>query len=380
VYIGGLLLFSTLLTFSVAKQLPQYNMSARNAGRRDELMRKAKRGVENSTCFYPGCSYKAIGSHVLQENGVLNQIAENGHIMEFAPLGLFQPSRFEPAGIGATNRLRFYGFCKEGADHDGEVFASIENDKCNFLDYREQLLTSYRALCNNFYQIKYLISYENKMNAKGARAKNIYAYKELEHLKDKMESELFLGPRQPGFTFHRYILPKLDLAACHIFSPAFRPLLTYEQALDLDPYSNDYQSVYPVFFINLIPRSDKLIVIIGHINGIHGVVEGLPINRLAMLSEGHVIKFISDIFVRRIDTWAMSISLYERLKFQDKISQFLKFRSDYFPYPRQRSFFYPYSKFGPLEMPYELSQALRQANRWELWKFKVPFNLFDAIL
>lgn len=211
-------------------------------------------------------------------------------------------------------------------------------------------------------------------------AKNMFAVRELEYFKFKIESEFFGSSVDENFIFYRYELPKLDVAASHMFAQAFRSILTYKQALDLNPYSIDYKFVSKIFFINLIPRQDRLIVVIGHVKGIYGAVEGLRIDALGRLPEFAVVKLISDILVRRIDTWAMSIELYERLVFQDKISQYLKLRSDYFPEPKIRSFFKPYHKYPYLEMPLELAQSLREANLWELWRFMVPFNMFDGIV
>ncbi|MGI4742177.1 MAG: hypothetical protein ACRYG7_44030 [Janthinobacterium lividum] len=129
--------------------MPLILKSLRDIRRRSILLKRAFKKSKSFTCHYPGCTHKAIGSHVLQENGVLDQIAEERHIIEYAPTALFNPEGFNRVGLGASNMMIFRGFCgSNGNNHDESVFREIEGGACDFVKYRQQLLSSYRGLCN----------------------------------------------------------------------------------------------------------------------------------------------------------------------------------------------------------------------------------------
>jgi hypothetical protein len=117
----------------------------------------------NGTCLYPGCNKKPINSHVVSEK-TLRLIAENTtntiltwnlpddtmvkRLKARLPLEqfYFEPT---PVGVGQKSKVTCPLFCE---DHDGPVFAPLEQGKFSSQPTPEQmLLIAYRALCTATY-------------------------------------------------------------------------------------------------------------------------------------------------------------------------------------------------------------------------------------
>src|SRR5579864_5104651 len=96
-------------------------------------------------CSFDNCDKSSIQSHLLQENGILNQIAnKTKDVMELA-IDVYKPGTFifKPISIGQV--FTFPGFCDS---HDSSIFKEIEQEKIDHTSYRTQLLFSYRAIVN----------------------------------------------------------------------------------------------------------------------------------------------------------------------------------------------------------------------------------------
>ncbi|RYZ87646.1 MAG: hypothetical protein EOP04_11205, partial [Proteobacteria bacterium] len=104
------------------------------------------------TCLVSGCEEPAINTHVLQQNGILNHIAQNGHVVQLHTERLFDESifRFQKKSIAKAEALTFKGLCSRC---DNRIFETIEKFEPNFYDYKTQLLFSYRALLRQQYDV-----------------------------------------------------------------------------------------------------------------------------------------------------------------------------------------------------------------------------------
>lgn len=116
-----------------------------------------RRGIERSKiCWHPEASVtnckvgkkgKIIVSaaHSLQNNGVLSNIAENGHVMSYT----FDKGDFEGKELGKNHASIFWGFCNT---HDAifrpiEVTEYIKTDEQNFLyAYRGFVVASHKKM------------------------------------------------------------------------------------------------------------------------------------------------------------------------------------------------------------------------------------------
>jgi hypothetical protein len=95
-------------------------------------------------CSFPGCTNSAINSHILQKNGILNGIQQDGHI-RISQTDFLNPELFHFKREGINQSFTFKGFCP---DHDKSVFSPIEDFEIDFEDYRSQLLFNYRTVLN----------------------------------------------------------------------------------------------------------------------------------------------------------------------------------------------------------------------------------------
>lgn len=100
-------------------------------------------------CLISGCCENSINSHILQKNGVLNQIAPNGFVYEIKPKDVFKWESLEFKELTylkkiSINQAHSYPtFC---IHHDTEIFKSIECHPIDFTDYKNNLLFAFRTL------------------------------------------------------------------------------------------------------------------------------------------------------------------------------------------------------------------------------------------
>ena len=113
-----------------------------------KLMEKVRNAQR--ICNHPACDKPAINSHILQENGILNRIADDKKtFMEYTPWSKFRPEELYPASINTNKMFTFQGFCNH---HDSAVFKEIENGSLIFSFYKHNLLFSYRGLLHDLYR------------------------------------------------------------------------------------------------------------------------------------------------------------------------------------------------------------------------------------
>ena len=98
----------------------------------------------------------AIRSHLLQRNGILTQLAENGRIWELREDDLFtgtpgQHDHYYFDLVHIKRAFTFWGFCQP---HDHELFAEIETRAPDLDNIRSARLYSYRAFLNELQKIE----------------------------------------------------------------------------------------------------------------------------------------------------------------------------------------------------------------------------------
>jgi hypothetical protein len=299
-----------------------------------KLINKARKAQRK--CFYPECPNYAINSHILQENGILNQIAENGKFMEYSRNTPFNPADFRLTGINASEMFTFKGFC---STHDTSIFNEVENGMCNFVEHRHQLLFAYRGLLNDLFKAQVVtdyfnyvfqdknISFQRKEMFKLNRAFRLRAVKETQYYKMLLEKELFNSSTKTNFIFHRFELPRIEIATSTIYASGVHEIFDYDEISSIDPTSDKYTPMSKPLFINLIPRNDSLVIIIGHPITTDSI-ESIPINNIAGLSENGILKLLSHILIK-IETWGMSPTFHNKLKTQGKLDQYFAIRNEW---------------------------------------------------
>lgn len=122
--------------------------------------KKARRETKIKQCLHPlkdECSEKIIGAHSIQNNKILKQISDNGHV--YMPY----PKDDNPFAIitkwGRKEATVFSGFC---GYHDNELFKPIENYEFNKSDEHIFLYT-YRAFALGYHRKQESINFHRYM-------------------------------------------------------------------------------------------------------------------------------------------------------------------------------------------------------------------------
>lgn len=217
------------------------------------------------------CSDKIIGAHSIQNNGVLDKIANNNHVyfldMEFDEQSLLPKLKFQL--IGKNKASKFLGFCKY---HDKEYFSIIEDNEyegtaeqnywfafracCFELHRKYRLEKSQRSLFQMYPEATrnpQIVTnfHSNKLNIRDSeyeysRFKKIYEEKDFEQL----DSFVKVVPFKVGFTATTAVGVIVDIEG--------------KQAVDI--YDYDEKKFVPSIYISVIPKENESIIIVSRFN------------------------------------------------------------------------------------------------------------------
>jgi hypothetical protein len=280
-------------------------------------------------CLYSDCEQNSINSHFLQRNGILDQIAVNGHIYELGKNDIFQMEKKGEFGffrVGINKGFSLPLFCKK---HDSELFRPIEVEDYSFDEYKTQLLFSLRSCCNEIRRKEQI--YEiNKRVLNSASFQNGY----IKQIIDQQNNGLILGlqdlnffrscfekdladiQNSKSFTFKVFNLPKIDLCVSGTFTP-----------LDYSDKSKDYMAQKEPLdsvFVNLIPTKTDSILILGYQNDFVNPWILDYIVKWDTKDKSIINKRLTELLGARINSWCLSPTLYERIS-PDKINRFVNF-------------------------------------------------------
>lgn len=275
-------------------------------------------------CMLPGCSNMAINSHLLQRNGVLSHIIENGHCYEQHPKDVFKmsidtfPFEFKLRGIQEAISIDL--FCNK---HDTELFKPIETDVVDYDDYSNQLLLSYRTVCAEIRRKEVEIERNNRL----ANSKTLQTIRpditsvapeiskaskqgidDLCFYKELLEIEIH-NPSN-NFFFVHYSYPIRGLYASSAFTIAS------------EEETKDYSKVLDTCFGHIVPTESKTEVIFGyHKEHVNSSILNFISGWSAELNKEQIGKQLTGLFTL-IEGWGMSPSLYDKID-QDDINHFL---------------------------------------------------------
>ena len=275
---------------------------------------KIERSVEKKKwpCLCSKCQKTAINSHLLQRNGILDNVAENGHLYEARIKDVYrrinEDEIVEIKKVGVRQAISHPLFCSE---HDSSIFKPIERKSINFDDYQSQLLFSYRSLCSEVRKKECNRERFDRVLPEGEdKFDLLFGTKlglcDLMYYKELFEKE-FVKP-QNNFTFLHLTYPFIPVFASGV-STYFQLNGTF---VDLTEGIQEDQ-ISDAFFINLIPLRDSTEIIIGYNN--HHTNDNLQKFILSWknLSMGQLFNKIIDLFNTSLESWGMSPSFYERL-------------------------------------------------------------------
>lgn len=117
----------------------------------EKIITQINKNIKNKKwkCIIDDCDSESINAHILQKNGILNQIDKDGFIYEIKPKDVFKWNglRFDEITafkkIGLKEAHSYPTLCNK---HDTEIFLPIETHPIDFSSYKINLLFAFRTL------------------------------------------------------------------------------------------------------------------------------------------------------------------------------------------------------------------------------------------
>lgn len=214
-------------------------------------------------CFHPECNNESINSHILQKNGILTSIAEEGHVIE-STNNLFYDNTTRFIKTGINKAFSFRCFCSY---HDDVLFKTIEQNELDILNYRNQLLFTLRTIYNE--KFRKMVNLKVYQNYKHQHSDYIdlkviekLIYQEQLGIIDltKIENLIWkdLNENSESFTFYTREINKKDICLSSFY--------TFETSSELRFYNmifnKDKEDITEIF-VSLFPHTNKSIFIMG---------------------------------------------------------------------------------------------------------------------
>jgi len=270
-------------------------------------------------CLVDDCEKTAINSHLIQRNGLLNNISVKGHLVEIKMVDAFKWNSKEPplkfSLVGVNHALSHKVFCN---DHDTDIFKPIEDEKKDFEAYISFLLFSYRAVCAEIR--KKLISIEQHTRLINSKILGGHIDKEqlqliisgnqlgihdLETMKGMFEIEI--QEEEGVYTHYAYKYDRLEIYASAAFSATGIELPKQDGDLDLEN-----------IFIHILPLTKETIILIGYHND-HANDEMIRYcESWNDLNPEQLEEKLTGLFATNIENWGISPTLYKTLKESNK--------------------------------------------------------------
>ncbi len=277
-------------------------------------------------CMVADCREYAINSHLFMINGILNNVAENGQLMELRTKSIAALLPSENATchfkkVGIRQALSFPLFCNQ---HDTAIFSSIERDYADYTDYKHLALYSYRTICAEMRMKEMMVEYCNRV-LNSATLQNLIHGERLAYF-DIQKQGLLTGIRDfkcyitsileditgnsQHFTFHSFSLPVKGIYAATVSS--------------LFSNSNDLlkDDVVPQFIFQAVPLPECTQIIMGYHNQYVNPKMIEYMQRWSDTPQYQLGTLLTGILVQ-VETWGMSPSLYAKLR-QDKVLEFYR--------------------------------------------------------
>lgn len=270
-------------------------------------------------CLIDACDVVAINSHLIQQNGLLNNITYNGHLVELKMIDAnkwdSKKPPFEFGTVGIKQALSHKVFCNK---HDTEIFKPIEKDGKNFDSYEAFLLFSYRAVCAEIRKKEVNIEQFTRMlNANSLIGKidpeyinlNIEGNKlgvdDLLVLKKELEQEIENNTDKYKYFVYKY--PKLEVYASAVFS-----------ANDLNIFSDVSEPDLDNIYLHFLPLEDEFLILVGYHSELVSEKIISYCNSWENLSLENLQKKLTTLFVTNVENWGLSTELYKTLSDQNK--------------------------------------------------------------
>jgi hypothetical protein len=259
-------------------------------------------------CFHPECNEDSINSHILQKNGILSSIAEDGHVVEMQ-INKFKEEVHNFKKIGLNNAFSFNCFCSK---HDRELFKSIELVEIDFTNYKNLLLFTLRTIYNEkFRKLVNLKMYEGLiLNPHlfdidyflGAKKQEELGLNDIEKTEKTIWEDFNNGEQS-------YIFKVREIEKKEICLSAF---YNYDTSQELSNYifenRKDKEEVTDIF-VNLFPYKNKSIFMMAYKSKNKEQVKNY-VNEFFNGNEKRLERKITNLMMFQCETWVVSNKFY----------------------------------------------------------------------
>lgn len=288
---------------------------------KEELKYEAKiakliRDVNNKsrTCFCASCNNLAIYSHVLQKNGFISSIAEEGHVYKHEYYFPDEKFRFKKVGINQV--FTFKGFCSY---HDDSLFKEIEKKNVNLNDYKTNLTFAYRVIAQEIVKKKIAIEVcETKIHEGLGDVSNLKSNINAQKLgiEDAIYTQKIIEnnlntPNLKDFNVYFRYVEFLNVCASGVY--------TFETTKEINEMPLEISKL-PLtdIFVNILPYCGKTFVsfVVLKTNSLNC---NTYLSNKWKLSDELFVKFLSDVLLSQMENWIISPSFYEKIKKDENI-------------------------------------------------------------
>lgn len=218
--------------------------------------------------------------------------------------------------MGLNNAMSYPLFC---GFHDNSIFKSIESDSIDFSNLKTQQLFSYRSLLAELYKKRVSIEGTKRILKANTLSLSMETRSELSEFvkglelgeQDLLSFNVFLNEdiknesiKNYNFITHKYDL--LKVCASAIFSPLDLKNNSYKDLLNQESPLNS-------LFINIIPHKDSLYIILGFKRDCDDKWINNYLKSWNNLKKNELELKISDLIMTKIETWAISPSIFNKI-------------------------------------------------------------------
>ena len=274
-------------------------------------------------CIVDGCTQTAINSHLLMVNGILNNAAEDGHLIEMSipsPYSSafmdFKSNRFKRLGIKQAFSLPI--FCDQ---HDTALFSEIEQKEADYSNYKHLAIYTYRTICAEIRKKEQAHEINDRIIASktlhelmpedsftGFKDSNVGLDKALTELKQYAQDLLEdINGNTEHYCFTAIEIPKMKVYAAGI-----------PNLFSSDEYLRG--KVLPIFIFIALPQANSTRIIMGYHKDYSYPEMGEYIDKWKNASLTGYGTLITGILIH-METWGMSPSLYDKLK-PEKVQEY----------------------------------------------------------
>lgn len=296
-----------------------FNSASKEVKHKAVVLRGEIRRVAQK-CYNPGCENNSIRSHILQENRILNRIADKDGFIYQLDQEFYKdiPIQIKKCHIGNEKGdvLTFFGFCSV-CDH--LLFLSVEKNEPILTNYKHRVLLSYRAFCNELYKIEYNIKWYDA----------ILERNDLKEIHQWASEQKMYFESLRGFCYHNKVFLEQEIS-----KPNEKIIFVLRFVKGLDAATSAVFNTIDLlkkqtenFYVHVIPRTKELTAVLIGYHGYKYMLNDMSIDDLEKIDETEIKYLVSGFFLQRFETWSVSCERYKKWCDIGLIDEILKIKS-----------------------------------------------------